>query len=162
MGHCMPTYGTVHAAPSSVVKIEMSLVSQSCLVLLESGYGRRRCADALPSIALFRAAGMQSDPWLLVDLCLWYCRYWVLQVFGPGCAWQLYGPLEEAGGLLICRAWKLWKSTFFEPGEGQLWLCWNCYKSVLPLTFRLTDVLCSGSFSHFRWRASVYPHAVMF
>lgn len=41
MGHCMPTCGTVTAPLLSVVKIEVSLVSQSCWVLLGSGYGRR-------------------------------------------------------------------------------------------------------------------------
>lgn len=41
MGHCMPTCGTVHTPPSSVVKMEMSLMSQSCWVLLGSDYGRR-------------------------------------------------------------------------------------------------------------------------
>lgn len=36
----LPGDGTLHAPPSSVVKIQMSLVSQSCWVLLGSGYGR--------------------------------------------------------------------------------------------------------------------------
>lgn len=41
MGQCMPTSGTVHAPPSSVVETEVSVVSQSCWVLLGSGCGRR-------------------------------------------------------------------------------------------------------------------------
>lgn len=41
MGHCMPTCETIHTPPSSVVKTEVSVVSQSCWVLLGSGYGRR-------------------------------------------------------------------------------------------------------------------------
>lgn len=41
MGHCTPTCGTVYTPPLSVVKMEMSLMSQSCWVLLGSGYGRR-------------------------------------------------------------------------------------------------------------------------
>lgn len=46
----MQTCGVVHAPPSPVVKMEMSLVLQGCRwVLLESGYGRREAGMLEPS-----------------------------------------------------------------------------------------------------------------
>lgn len=62
----MQTCGVVHAPPSSVVKMEMSLVSQGCRwVLLGSGYRRRE-------------AGVQEPAWhgCVQECCVTHSSWW--------------------------------------------------------------------------------------
>lgn len=60
----MFTYGTVPAPPSAVVKIRDATSVTELLSLAGVRLWEKRdwCAEALPSMAMFRAAGMLSDP----------------------------------------------------------------------------------------------------
>lgn len=85
----------------------------------ESSWGQARGGDGLLYCSPLGTSisGLKGCCETCMQLCLWHSGCCVLQVWGPSCAWQICGCLEEAGVFVhhYCKAVVSGRAGTFNP-----------------------------------------------